>query len=677
MRDGGQEDSRRRIISFSSEEPYQRWFGPEILDHSPAAVDLTRLNEVGVLLFNHNTNIVIGRVIRAWIEDSRGMAEVEFDTDEDAEKIFGKVKSGTLKTTSVRYSVDIWEEVAAGKKSADGRFTGPCSVARKWTPMEVSIVSVPADATVGVGRADDPEQGADLSIYEKQILVNKNLLHKGVFNMNIQEMIARQQAIVDGARAAGRALSAEESAEFDNLQRQIEEAQGNHPEVPENPDINEAARQAVIAERQRVSDITALCRQAGMDPAEYISNGSDINAVRQAAVDHLIAHGAPVGGRMTGSEGDDFRQAAADAMLMRTGVEVQNPARGAEEMRGFSLRDMAIECLARDGVGTTTSLLRMSKDDLFNTVCRQFFNPTAAFPAILDNAIRKNIVQLYQTVPTTFQLWTTKGSVSDFKPTKDHSYLAGGAGEFLRVGENGELKADKPSTELLPQRQIDTYGRQFSMSRQAFINDDIGFITEIPGLYATSAKRTINKQVYKILVDNPAVFDGVALFDNAHNNLIATGAAPSVDTLQAIMLKLLSQKDPFGDSIMVEPEYLIVPVGYGFKMSQLLETSLIDVTGIGSHTANALYNYRNKLKVVEEGALNVLAAGGAIPWFAVGNKNYAKSLQVDYLNGQETPTIRRSEVPGQLGFVWDIWLDWGITAVDFRGIAKNPGVALT
>lgn len=178
LRDGGQEDSRRRTISFSSEEPYRRWWGAEILDHSLEAVNLTRLNEVGVLLFNHDTDKVIGKVIRAWIEDSRGMAEVEFDTDEDAEKIFGKVKSGTLKTTSVRYSVDSWEEVAAGKKSADGRFTGPCSVARNWTPMEVSIVSVPADATVGVGRADDPEQGADLSIYEKQILVNKNLLHK-------------------------------------------------------------------------------------------------------------------------------------------------------------------------------------------------------------------------------------------------------------------------------------------------------------------------------------------------------------------------------------------------------------------------------------------------------------------------------------------------------------------
>lgn len=503
--------------------------------------------------------------------------------------------------------------------------------------------------------------------------------------MTIQEMIARQQAIVSGARAAGRDLTAEEKAEFDGLQRQIDAAgstgqsgEGHDDGTrSEGADPAEAARQAVAEERQRVSDITALCRQAGMDPAQYIADGSDMNAVRQAAVEHLCAHGAPVAGRMSGDEGDNFRQAAVDAMLMRAGVEVQNPARGAEEMRGYSLRDMAIECMARDGVGTTTSLLRMSKDDLWNEACRQFFNPTAAFPAILDNAIKKNIVQMYQTIPTTFQLWTSKGSVTDFKPTKDHSYLAGGAGEFLRVGENGELKADTPKTELLPQRQIDTYGRQFSMTRQAFINDDVGFITEVPGLYAMSAKRTINKQVYKILIENPAIFDGVSLFNDAHNNLIASGAAPSVDTLQAIMLKLLNQTDPFGDSIMVKPKYVIVPVGYGFKLSQILETALIDVDGIGNHTANALYQYRNQLQVIEEGALNVLAgSGNAVPWFVAGDKTYAKSLQVDYLNGQETPTIRRSEVPGRLGFVWDIWLDWGITAVDFRGIAKNPGTTI-
>lgn len=173
--DDGEQNSRRRIVSFSSEAPYQRWFGTEILDHADGAVDLERLNQVGVLLFNHDTNKVVGKVIRAWIENNRGMAEVEFDTDDDAEKIFGKVKSGTLKTTSVRYNVDVWEEVAPGKKSADGRFAGPCQIAKKWTPMEVSIVSVPADATVGVGRAKAAAGGAPLSVYEKQIQINKNI----------------------------------------------------------------------------------------------------------------------------------------------------------------------------------------------------------------------------------------------------------------------------------------------------------------------------------------------------------------------------------------------------------------------------------------------------------------------------------------------------------------------
>ena len=78
-----------------------------------------------------------------------------------------------------------------------------------------------------------------------------------------------------------------------------------------------------------MSDITALCRQAGMDPAEYINNGSNMDTVRQAAVDYLLKHGAPVSSRMGSDEGDSFRQAAVDAMLLRAGVDVQNPARGA------------------------------------------------------------------------------------------------------------------------------------------------------------------------------------------------------------------------------------------------------------------------------------------------------------------------------------------------------------
>ena len=171
----GEGNERKFTLSFSSEEPYERWFGLEILDHAPGAVDLQRINEIGCLLFNHNRDAVIGKINRAWLEGNRGMAEVEFDTDDQSEIIFQKVKSGTLKGVSVGYRIDSLEEVQAGKTSADGRFTGPCEIARKWWPFEISIVSVPADATVGVGREAGQQGKIPLSVWESQLQINKNL----------------------------------------------------------------------------------------------------------------------------------------------------------------------------------------------------------------------------------------------------------------------------------------------------------------------------------------------------------------------------------------------------------------------------------------------------------------------------------------------------------------------
>lgn len=172
----GDGNERKFTLSFSSEEPYERWFGLEVLDHSPGAVDLRRINEIGCLLFNHNRDAVIGKINRAWLDGSRGMAEVEFDTDDQSEIIFQKVKSGTLKGVSVGYRIDSLEEVQAGKTSADGRFTGPCEIARKWWPYEISIVSVPADPTVGVGREAGQQGKIPLRVYESQLQINKNLI---------------------------------------------------------------------------------------------------------------------------------------------------------------------------------------------------------------------------------------------------------------------------------------------------------------------------------------------------------------------------------------------------------------------------------------------------------------------------------------------------------------------
>ena len=148
------DDSRTMTLSFASETPYERWFGPEVLCVDETAMDMQRFHDgVACLLFNHDRDKVIGRIDRAWVDEYRAYADVTFDEDGFADSIFNKVKSGTLKGVSVGYRVGEYTEVRIDEGYAEGRIKGPCYVASKWEPYEISIVSVPADTTVGVNRS--------------------------------------------------------------------------------------------------------------------------------------------------------------------------------------------------------------------------------------------------------------------------------------------------------------------------------------------------------------------------------------------------------------------------------------------------------------------------------------------------------------------------------------------
>lgn len=138
-------------LSFSSEEPYERWFGIEILDHSPTSVNMERLNNSAPLLFNHDRDVVIGVVEFAKIENRRGLAVVRFGNSEKAKEVFSDVADGIMKNVSVGYQID---EMKLESES-DGLDTYRVT---RWKPFEISIVSIPADNTVGVGRSNDLEK---------------------------------------------------------------------------------------------------------------------------------------------------------------------------------------------------------------------------------------------------------------------------------------------------------------------------------------------------------------------------------------------------------------------------------------------------------------------------------------------------------------------------------------
>ena len=142
-----------------------------------------------------------------------------------------------------------------------------------------------------------------------------------------------------------------------------------------------------------------------------------------------------------------------------------------------------------------------------------------------------------------------------------------------------------------------------------------------------------------------------------------------------MIMALSTQKDQFGEAIIINPSKIVVPTGLKFDMYTLFNSRYIE-TKDNTQSVNPLYEYRGDLEVIEDPTINVLCGGmgKVMPWFLIGATSDTDFIEVDYLNGQEIPTIRRSETVGQLGFVWDIYLDWGISVMDFRGAVKNPGV---
>jgi HK97 family phage major capsid protein len=140
------EDSRTLTLSFSSEAPVERWFGTEVLSHSPGSVDLTRLNSKAGLLANHDLNDQIGVVESAKIENGRGIATVRFSKSERGEEFYQDVLDGIRSGVSVGYVIDEMEEKSERVFEAT-----------RWSPHEISLVSTPADLSATVMRSDAVE----------------------------------------------------------------------------------------------------------------------------------------------------------------------------------------------------------------------------------------------------------------------------------------------------------------------------------------------------------------------------------------------------------------------------------------------------------------------------------------------------------------------------------------
>lgn len=638
-------------ISFSSETPYTRWGTTEILAHTADAVDLSSFDEggTGVLLFNHGRdlaygNVPIGKVVKAWLDEPshKCRAVIEIDADDpQSTRLQEKLDKGMLTGVSVGYMVGAWMELAADQKSPDGRFMGPANVAVSWKALEISLAPVPADPTVGFGR--------NMTEEENQMDEDENRTNEGV-----------------SVPAVGGAPSATASAA---TRAAAQPAVPTAMQTPVQAAAPAATPDPVTADRQRSAEITTLCRSFGMEDsaAGYIQNGTTLDMVRSQILTQLQQRNGPLAvgtetatdASVTHDEMDKVRSAAADGLLMRCGVSVEHPAEGATEFRGMSLQAIAAECLARSGEPRAN---RMSRDELF----RRSMTPDSAFVAIADDVANRTVLSAQQMAPTTFQLWTNKASQPDFRPT--HVYEVSDGGNLEEIPQNGEFREAQLSDKEIAVRRLITVGKMVNFTRQLFINDDIGQITRTLTTYTLAFARGINQSVYEILKSNPAMSDGQQLFSTAHKNL-GTGAAPGTAAFSEARRLMRQQTDMDGKTkLNVAPVYVLTGSSTETSIEALL-ASLADPSGNNSGVANV---FRNKLQMITDAELDV--DSGAQPYFFAANPALTPTIEVAYLNGNESPTVESEVSFDHLGIRYRIYGDRGITLLGYRGLVKNPGV---
>lgn len=653
------EEKRTVHVSFSSESPVAHFWGNEILCHDNDCVDLTRLLELGVSLFNHNRDIVIGAIEKPYLNETekRCHCDIRFDDDEESDKIFQKVKKGILKGVSVGYRVDRWEEVLPDAVSSNGRFEGPCFVATKWTPLEVSIVSVPADSDVGVNRNIEEITAHKNNVFKTERGQNMNLKELcRSLGLDYDELV-KKGLNEDAIRAMCEAIAKraeEEAAEEDKKKKEKEAAEEKEKECKEKE------KRAAEEEMNRSVEISTLCRDFGEDAIPYIKEGKSVDEVRSAILAKVKNQRAALPGSNISfvgeSEQEKIRAAATDGLLLRAGMSIEKPVDGANDFRGMKLRDLAIDCLSREGVANAH---RLSDDELF----RRAVTPDSQFASILSNAVNKSMATAYNAAVPTFTQWCGEGSNPDFKAATH--YQLSEAGELQKVSQNGELKFDEMKDNGVS-KQVFTYGRSFGFTRQAMINDDLGVLTKVPAAYVRAANRGVNKLVYGILGGNSTIYDGKALFHNDHKNL-GTAGALSTATLGKLRELMRKQKNQRGkETLNISPAFLIVPAAQEVAAAQLLR-SVADPSGAHAGVANIFANSMNLIVDAE------LDDYSATAYYVAANPADIDTIEVTYLNGNKQPILESQVGFDYVGIKWRILHDVGVTCLDFRGLAKNAG----
>lgn len=655
----------------------------ETLGHKRTEVDLSRLKKGAPVLYNHNAFIRadrIGVVESATLntKDRQVEATIRLSKRDDVDDIWQDVRDGILKNISMGYNVNERVLTREGKGEPDEfRITS-------WSPAEISLVAIGADPNAHVGRHLDDELHYRVFDIEPERSINKMFRYDAVGNP-LPDTPETRAAILAGTatRSDGAPYVPTDEVRAAIIEQDKTPVVTPAPAAPgtvvdldaeRSVARDEGVAEGRQAEQTRVADINFLFAQFPTQDAirsKAITDNTSVEDTRALLLTALGKDTVPAGGDAIRIEGGDdatdkFVRAGNLAIAVRAGfaTDEQRIEVGKTGFRGFTLYDLARRALEMSGQNAD----RFGKMEL---VGRAF--TSSDFPLLLADAANKSMLRGWDEAAETWSRWMNTGSLADFKV--GNLVNLSSFENLTLVNEDGEYTygAFQEEGQTI---QLATYGKLFSISRQAIINDDLNAFTRIPSAMGRAASRTVGDVAYGVLTANGVMGDGQVLFIGSttlHRNLNVSGAsgtpltqdAAGVAALSAMDLAMGTQTDVGANAtaLNIEPSFLVVP-----RVLKRIAVSLMsDTTAPGQANPGVTNQVANLAEVVAEARLD---ADSATRYYLAARGD---TIQVAFLDGNQAPMLEQQAGWAIDGTEYKVRIDVAAAAEDFRGLQRDDG----
>ncbi|MFS1525634.1 ClpP-like prohead protease/major capsid protein fusion protein [Microbulbifer sp. 2304DJ12-6] len=421
----------------------------------------------------------------------------------------------------------------------------------------------------------------------------------------------------------------------------------------------DAQAQFVANEQKRKDDIKAVFKGFEAHSTVMQSCLDDMDCTVAQAKDKLLQAlgkqtAAPVQSySLVVQEGEGIKRMKADAenaIGMRALGETRREGNG---LADHTLMEIARLLMQARGVN-------LAGMDRMAIVAAAFTHTSNDFANILGNTANKAMLKGYEEAAEVFPQFTATGNLSDFKIATRTDL--GSFPTLTKVAESAEFKyvtmGERAETAVLA-----TYGKLFSITRQAIINDDLGVFTRIPMKMGRAAVRTVGDLVFGIFLNNPAMADGKGLFHSAHNNIASAGGIHTA-SIDAARVKMAKQKD--GDAVLnLRPKFLLCDVADEGQARVALESEFeVGATDKSNTVPNSV---RNIASVISDARLHNHNA-----WYLTADPTQHDTIEVLYLDGQQAPVLEQQNGWNIDGVEFKVRLDAAAKAWDAKGMVKTP-----